>query len=130
MRQVQAANGFTRVITSSNPTGSVAAHSDTVVETSESQNIASERIGFIKRQKGFPENNQTTGKQEKSTTSKKSLPPKAQCDLDGCCLSGIYICGRCKEVGYCGVAHQKEHWRLHRKSCAIKREKENEMSRS
>jgi len=124
VRQIQAANGFTRVLTSSAPAGSLAGH-----EYDEAAEAADRDNGVIKRQKGAAENkDQATEKQEKSVAMKQTFSPKAQCDMEGCCLTGMYICGSCKAVGYCGIAHQKEHWRFHRKSCAnIKRTKEKEM---
>jgi hypothetical protein len=124
VRQIQSANGFARVLTSSAPAGSLAGH-----EYDEAAEGAGRDNGVIKRQKGTAENkDQATEKQEKSVAMKQTFAPKAQCDMEGCCLTGMYICGSCKAVGYCGLAHQKEHWRFHRKSCAnIKRTKEKEM---
>ena len=51
--------------------------------------------------------------------SENSLAPKGHCGLPDCNSSGIFICGGCKRVGYCGMKHQYEHWRTHRKSCIV-----------
>jgi len=87
-----------------------------------------------KKQKGCTENKDQASEIQEAP-KKQSLPPKAQCDLEGCTQAGLFICGSCKSVGYCGLPHQKEHWRFHRKACVhicenIKRNQAKEMIRS
>jgi hypothetical protein len=38
-------------------------------------------------------------------------------------LAGPKVCALCKEVAYCGSAHQKEHWKLHKKMCTGRKKK-------
>jgi len=87
-----------------------------------------------KRQKGSAENenkDQNTENTVQDNAKKQSLPPRAHCDLDGCTQPGMYICSSCKSAGYCGLSHQKEHWRVHRKTCANDKQfREKELARS
>ena len=34
-----------------------------------------------------------------------------------CGIESRNICSRCKSVSYCGVEHQKEHWKIHKIDC-------------
>jgi hypothetical protein len=38
-------------------------------------------------------------------------------------LAGPKVCALCKEVAYCGPAHQKEHWGIHKKTCTGRKKK-------
>ena len=46
---------------------------------------------------------------------------KAQCSAPECSREGVFTCSGCKQVGYCGVFHQREHWKTHRKRCGGQR---------
>jgi hypothetical protein len=54
-------------------------------------------------------------------TAKDDKP--RQCALPTCQVSSAWLvstmkkCGRCKAVYYCGAAHQKEHWSVHKREC-------------
>ena len=43
-------------------------------------------------------------------------PAKTTCSHTNCKNEGVFVCG-CSQVGYCGVPHQMDHWRQHRKAC-------------
>ena len=41
------------------------------------------------------------------------------CALPGCGVNGegLLRCSRCRSVHYCGVEHQKQHWKVHKSIC-------------
>jgi hypothetical protein len=45
------------------------------------------------------------------------------CAVCKAALAGPKVCGLCKEVAYCGSAHQKEHWKFHKKTCTGRKKK-------
>ena len=54
----------------------------------------------------------------------RELPPDREdkvrvCALSGCGVNGegLLRCSRCRSVYYCGVEHQKEHWKVHKQCC-------------
>jgi pre-rRNA-processing protein TSR4 len=44
-------------------------------------------------------------------------PPVKTCRVCGC--RGPLVCGKCKQVGYCGQDHQKIDWKVHKQQCGI-----------
>lgn len=44
-------------------------------------------------------------------------PPVKTCQV--CACRGPLICGKCKQVSYCGQNHQKIDWKVHKKQCGI-----------
>jgi hypothetical protein len=45
------------------------------------------------------------------------------CAVCKAALAGPKVCALCKEVAYCGSAHQKEHWKIHKKTCTGRKKK-------
>jgi hypothetical protein len=45
------------------------------------------------------------------------------CAVCKAALAGPKVCALCKEVAYCGSAHQKEHWTIHKKTCTGRKKK-------
>ena len=39
------------------------------------------------------------------------------CGNPACDAGADHACSRCKQVGYCGAACQKAHWKVHKKAC-------------
>jgi len=44
------------------------------------------------------------------------------CEKQGCYLSGLMRCGRCKSVSYCSKECQTKHWKEHKIDCKPKNE--------
>jgi len=55
----------------------------------------------------------------KCRKGKKKKEKERTCAMEGCGVvgSGLKMCGGCKKVFYCTVAHQKEHWQTHKTVC-------------
>jgi len=55
----------------------------------------------------------------KSKKGRKKKEKERMCAMEGCGVVGssLKMCGRCKKVFYCTVAHQKEHWHTHKTAC-------------
>ena len=54
----------------------------------------------------------------------RELPPGRDdkvrmCALSGCGVNGegLLRCSRCRSAHYCGVEHQKQHWKVHKQIC-------------
>ena len=58
----------------------------------------------------------------------RELPPDRDDKIRVCAYPGCYIdgkglfnkmmkCGRCRSVYYCGLWHQREHWKVHKQTC-------------
>jgi hypothetical protein len=45
------------------------------------------------------------------------------CAVCKAALAGPKVCALCKEVAYCGPVHQKEHWKIHKKTCTGRKKK-------
>jgi len=54
----------------------------------------------------------------------KTKVPKDRCAVCHEALARPKFCGLCREVGYCGPEHAKEHWKaVHKKECTGRKEK-------
>ncbi len=52
-----------------------------------------------------------------SATSSATSTTRRCCAAPGCALAAPMKCSRCKQASYCGAAHQKEHWPVHKSTC-------------
>jgi len=58
----------------------------------------------------------------------KARPMKSKA-ADKCALCGNGLirpkeCVRCRQAVYCSKAHQKEHWKIHKKTCKKNKKKD------
>lgn len=45
----------------------------------------------------------------------EAVPSTKKCGI--CGKAAPSLCSRCKQVGYCGVEHQRQDWSTHKKIC-------------
>jgi hypothetical protein len=62
-----------------------------------------------------------TKKDPQSADNKKEAQSAdAKCAVVSCAKQeNLRRCGGCKKVYYCSIAHQKEHWGIHKPNCKV-----------
>jgi hypothetical protein len=74
--------------------------------------------------KGIPWAEQAIQLFVNDTEHRQASKSESRCAFLGCVVVGTTLCplrrcGRCLNVHYCTPAHQRAHWPMHRKACAV-----------